>query len=108
MRAPSLKHVPALLVPIAAAWVLAAGGVQPPAPIVVLTVAVAATLLGRNLVPVMHPTGPVAWAGALVLWIVADAALRPVAAFDAARCAAVGLVALALLTAGGMPRVAAW
>jgi hypothetical protein len=108
VRAPSLKHVPALLVPIAAAWVLAAGGVQPPAPIVVLTVAVAATLLGRNLVPVMHPTGPVAWAGALVLWIVADAALRPVAAFDAARCAAVGLVALALLTAGGMPRVAAW
>jgi hypothetical protein len=108
VRAPSLKHLPALLVPTAAAWVLAGAGLELPAPVVVVTVAVAAVLLVRNLVPAAHPTGPVAWAGALVLWVAADAALRPVAAFDAARCAAVGLVAVALLAAGGMPRVAAW
>ena len=108
MRAPSLNHLPALLVPTAAAWVLAAGGVQPPAAVIVLTVTVAATLLVRDLATVARLTGPVAWAGALVVWIAADAALRPVAAFDAARCTAAGLLAVALLAVGGAPRAAAW
>jgi len=108
VRAPALKHLPALAVPVAATWVLAARGIDVAAPAVVATVAVAAILLARDAGSLLHPSGPVAWGWALVLWTAADGALQPVAAVEAARCVAVGAVALALLAAAGAPRTAAW
>ncbi|MBZ5587294.1 MAG: O-antigen ligase family protein [Acidobacteriia bacterium] len=108
MRAPSLKDLPALLVPTAAAWVLAAQGAGPSPWVAVLTVAVAAALLLQNLDAAFRPTAPVAWAAGLVAWVAADAALRPVAAFGATRAVAAALAALALAASAGTPRTASW
>ncbi|OYW06451.1 MAG: hypothetical protein B7X11_01075 [Acidobacteria bacterium 37-65-4] len=52
--------------------------------------------------------GPALWLAALLAWAGLDAALRPVAVYDAARVLGAGLVALALLLVAARPRAAAW
>ncbi len=103
-----MSDAPVLLVPTAAAWVVAMQGVVLPAAVLVLTTAAAALVLLRNPVVALRPSAPTAWAAGLVAWVAADAALRPVAAFGAVRSVAAGLVALALFASASAPRTAAW
>ena len=108
MLAGALKNVPALLVPVAMAWVLAAVGMAPSRAVAVLTVGLVA---GLCIAARVGPAGwddPRAWMAALIAWCCLDAALRPVAVTDAAACVTVGAVALGLAWVCVAPRVAAW
>ncbi len=108
MLAGPLRYLPALLVPLAAAWVLTPQGMAPAPVVAVLTVALVSTLCiaagGRLAVW----AGPWAWLAALIAWAALDGVLRPVAVSDAGACVATGAAALGLAFACGMPRVAAW
>ena len=108
MRAPALKDLPALLVPTAAAWVLAARGAVLPPAVLVLSAGVAALALLAGRRVVVGAGTPAAWGAALLAWTAADAAVRPVAAFGATRVVAAGAVALALFLAAAAPRTVAW
>ncbi len=107
MRPAALKLAPAVLVPVAAAWVLAADGPVVRPAVAVVTVAVALALAWTGGAGALR-RGPALWLAALLAWAGLDAALRPVATYDAARVLAAGLVALALLLVAARPRSAAW
>ena len=107
MRPAALKLAPAVLVPVAAAWVLAADGPAVRPAVVAVTVAAALALVWTNGAGGLR-RGPALWLAALLAWAGLDAALRPVAVYDAARVLGAGLVALALLLVAARPRAAAW
>ena len=107
MRPAALKLAPAALVPVAAGWVLAADGPAVRPAVAVATVAVALALAWTSGAGGLR-RGPALWLAALLAWAGLDAALRPVAVYDAARVLAAGLVALALLSVAARPRAAAW
>jgi len=108
VRAAAVRRLPALLVPLAAAWVLAARGAVLPPALLAASVGVAAlALLAPPLLARLAGT-PAAWGAALLAWAALDAALRPVAAFAAVRVVAAGAVALALFAAAAAPRAATW
>ncbi len=107
MRPAALKLAPAVLVPVAAAWALAADGPVVRPAVVAVTVAAALALAWTSGGGALR-RGPALWLAALLAWAALDAALRPVAAYDAARALAAGLIALALLLAAARPRAAAW
>jgi hypothetical protein len=99
---------PALLVPVAAGWVLAARGPDPGPLVAVITVAVAAAMLLVRPRPHIGLFGPAVWLAGLLAWAAADAVMRRTAVWDAAHDIAAGVLALALLAACATPRVAAW
>jgi hypothetical protein len=102
-----LKWLPALLVPVALAWVLAPGWAAPAPWVVAATVVVVSGLcLATGGSPVRN--GPPAWLAGLLVWAALDAALRPVASSDAARLLATGVVSLGLVVVTRTPRGAAW
>jgi hypothetical protein len=106
--APPLKHLPALLVPLALAWVVAPDALAPSPWVSAATVSVVAALCLAGAGAWMGWRGPVVWLVGLLVWAAVDAALRPVAASDAARLLATGVVALGLVVVTGRPRSAAW
>jgi tetratricopeptide (TPR) repeat protein len=106
--APPLKYLPALLVPVALAWVLAPGAVTPSPWLSAATVAVVSALCLTGAGGCTVRTGPRVWLAGLLVWAALDAALRPVATSDAARLLATGVVALGLVVVTGAPRGAAW
>lgn len=108
MLAGALRYLPALLVPVAMAWVLAPAGMAPSPAVAVLTVGLVAGLCIAARVGPSRWDDPRAWLAALIVWCCLDAALRPVAVTDAAACVAVGAVALGLAWVCVAPRVAAW
>jgi tetratricopeptide (TPR) repeat protein len=103
-----LKYLPALLVPVALAWVVAPDPASPLPWVSVATVVVVAGLCLVALGSRGSWVGPPAWLAGLLAWAALDAALRPVAAVEAARLLAAGVVALGLVVATGAPRSAAW
>ena len=107
MRPAALKLAPAVLVPVAAAWVLAADGPVVRPAVAVATVAAALALAWTSGAGALR-RGPALWLAAMLAWAALDAVLRPVAAYDAARVLAAGVVALALLLVVARPRAAAW
>jgi hypothetical protein len=105
--ASPLKWLPALLVPVALAWVLVPGWTAPAPWVVAATVVVVSGLcLATRACTVRE--GPPAWLAGLLAWAALDAALRPVAIGDAARLLATGVVALGLVVVTRNPRAAAW
>lgn len=108
MRASPLKHLPALLVPLALVWVVAPEAASPLPWVSVATAMVVAGLCLAGPGATAVGTGPQAWLAGLLAWGALDAALRPVATCDAARLLAVGLVALGVVVVVGTPRAAAW
>src|SRR5664280_360293 len=96
-----------LLAQGAAAWVLAADGPVVRPAVAVATVAVALALAWTSGAGALR-RGPALWLAAMLAWAALDAVLRPVAAYDAARVLAAGVVALALLLVVARPRAAAW
>ena len=106
MLARPLKHAPALLVPLALAWIVAPGALAPS--ISAVTVGVVAALCVAGFGTCTTWAGPRAWLAGLLAWAALDAALRPVATSDAAHLLAVGIVALGLVVVTGAPRPAAW
>jgi len=105
--APPLKWLPAFLVPVALAWVLAPGLAAPAPWLAAATVVVVSGLCLVGGVCSVR-TGPPAWLAGLLVWAALDAALRPVAISDAARLLATGVVALGVVVVTGTPRGAAW
>ena len=107
MHAAVLRHRAAALPFLAVAWVAGASGVTVPpwlaVTTVVVAVAITAPALRRRSLP-----APAWWLAGLLAWAAADAALRPVATFDAARSIAMGVTALLLGAAAATPRGAAW
>jgi hypothetical protein len=103
-----LKHLPAILVPVALAWVLAPQGAIASASAAVATVAAVAALclVGGECWRVW--AGPRVWLLALLAWAVVDAVIRPVAGWDAMRVLAAGLVAIGLVGVTAAPRTATW
>jgi O-Antigen ligase len=102
-----MKHAPAVLVPLAVFLVLG----PPVCPAAAVSAAATAVvgvlcLAGGRWDAVSG--GPRAWLAALVLWAALDAALRPVATWDAGHVVAAGVVALGLAVVSAAPRAAAW
>ncbi len=100
--------LPALLVPTALLWVADSRGVFPaPATVVVTLVVLGILLVAELRRGALLPTAA-RWLGALLVWAVIAALLRPVEHTEAARFVAVGAVALALSVVVARPRAAAW
>ncbi|HUK13682.1 MAG TPA: O-antigen ligase family protein [Thermoanaerobaculaceae bacterium] len=108
MRGVLARVLPAALVPVAAAWVLAPRGAALAPGVALATVAVVAALATHSAARGTVARSPVGWLAALVAWAALDAVIRPVAAVDAAAAVAVGAVATLLAFASAAPRTAAW
>jgi len=108
VRGALARVLPAVLVPVAAAWVLASRGAALAPGVALLTVAIAAVLAARTAGWGIVAPPPAGWLAALVAWATADALIRPVAAADAAAAVAAGAVAILLAYAAASPRTAAW
>jgi hypothetical protein len=108
VHAPTVKHAPVALVPLAVLLVLGPGVGAAMATVAVTTVAVIAALCLECGGWTALARGPRAWFAALVVWAALDAAVRPVATWDAAGVVASGVVALGIVIATATPRTAAW
>ena len=108
MRAGAMRGAPAALVPLAVLLALGpglVGGAHVAATVTVVVVGALCLAYGE---PRALSRGPRGWFAALLLWAALDAAVRPVAAWDAMRVVASGTVALGVLVTTAAPRVAAW
>jgi hypothetical protein len=108
VHAPTVKHVPAALVPLAVFLVLGPAALAGTAAVAITTVAVIVALCVACGGWTALSRGPRAWFAALLVWAALDAAMRPVATWDAAGVVASGVVALGIVVATATPRAAAW
>jgi len=108
VRRPLTRYLPVVLVPLAVTWVVAPAAWWGAAVIAAGTAVVIGVLVLASGGARALAGGPRAWFAALLAWTAIDAALRPVAVWDAARVVAAGVVALAVLVVTASPRGAAW
>jgi hypothetical protein len=108
VRRDAVRHLPALLVPLALAWATAGQGAALPAWLAVVSVATVGGLAAWAAVRGVRAGAPLAWLVALVGWAALAAALRPVAPAPAAWLVAIGATASALALVAATPRGAAW
>ena len=104
----ALRWLPALLVAVALLWVGSAAGVGLSPGVAAITVVATGLLVAVGLRQGLVLDATHAWLAALLAAAAASAALRPVAAADAAWALSVGVVSLGLLAAASRPRVAEW
>lgn len=108
MRRAALNALPAALVPLALAWVVAGQGVALPGWLAAATVVVIGVLAGLTLIEGVTWHAPLSWLAGLVGWAALAAAVRPVAPAPAAWTVAIGVVAFALALVASTPRGGAW
>lgn len=108
MCGTALKTLPALLVPLAVAWVAAADGIAIAPVVAVASVVAIAVILVVDAGRTTRWDPPLLWLGALVGWAAVVSALRPVALITAAWSIASGVVALSLAFIARTPRGGAW
>jgi len=108
VRRDALRHLPALLVPLALALATAGEGAALSARLAVASVATVGGLAAWAAVRGVRGDAPLAWLVALVGWAALAAALRPVAPAPAAWLVAIGVTAVASALVVATPRGAAW
>jgi len=104
----AMKHLPAVLIAVALGWIAGAKGVGLAPWSVLATLGAAVALAIRHRSGTIRWQASLAWLSALLCWATLLAAVRPVAAADAARAVGTGVMALLLAAVVQRPRAALW